>query len=61
MPTNPAGPQFPQSVVFHDVEETRLRREEPSYVSGRAVLAERGAWQAYLNKMLPPIVDDRSV
>ncbi len=49
-----AAPLFPETIVFPDVDATTLAHEETGYRSARAVLKERGAWQTYLRKFLPP-------
>ena len=49
-----AAPLFPDLIVFPDVDDATLAREEPSARTARAVLLGGGTWSAYLTKLLPP-------
>jgi len=51
MPTDPA----PDVIAFPDAEGPSLERTEAIYRTARTRLAASGAWQDYLNKVLPPV------
>ena len=50
-----AAPAFPAALVFPDVDDATLAREEPTLRSARAALVGDGAWHEYLRKVLPPM------
>ncbi len=51
MLTNPAG----QNAAYLEALSDDMKRDQNRVRPARPVPAELGAWQSYLNKILPPI------